>query len=126
MIEFCYWSFHSQFQLKWQHLSAIFSSNLLIFWSAGHGLQILLIMNHFKCKISPENTKLLTIFSVFVKFRDHLTVLTNMKSCLSKTLKPILFTSIKFGIGSLHLSYVHYILVRTSSAEPLLYVWSYL
>jgi hypothetical protein len=75
-----------------------------------------------------QETWNLSFLSVFIKFRDLLTVLTYMKSYLSKhwnfTLKPISCVSIKFGIESLHWSYVHYISVRTSSAEPLLYIWS--
>jgi hypothetical protein len=67
-------------------------------------------------------------FSVVIKIRDRLTVLMCMKSYLSKhwnfTLKPISWMSKKFGIGSLHWSYVHYISVWTCSPEPLIYIWS--
>jgi hypothetical protein len=67
-------------------------------------------------------------FSVFINITDLLTVLMCMKSYLSKhwncTLKPISWMSVKFGIGSLHWSYIHYISVWTFSAEPLICIWS--
>lgn len=103
--EFCYWSFHSQFQLKW-HV-CLHSSPPTYSYCGQHITVSNSYLSWITLKVKyHQKTQNFSCFSVFTKIRDLLTVLTCMKSYLSKqrnfTLKAISWMSIKFCTGSLH------------------------